>query len=112
MSMTGAVPPSTERETRQRQLLGLGRLILQQARAGQWDAVRLADHRLAQLVESLRQQPALWQALMPARDQVRHWHQEAFALCQQETALRKQEWDALSLKREGLQAYDEAQTWA
>ncbi|MDM5085950.1 LafX [Aeromonas rivipollensis] len=112
MSMTGAVPPSTERETRQRQLLGLGRLILQQARAGQWDAVRLADHRLAQLIDHLRQQPALWQSLVPARDQVRHWHQEALALCQQETAQRKQEWDALSLKREGLQAYDEAQAWA
>lgn len=112
MSMTGAVPPSTERETRQRQLLGLGRLILQQARAGQWDAVRLADHRLARLVDQLRQQPALWQSLVPTRDQVRHWHQEALALCQQETAQRKQEWDALSLRREGLQAYDEAQAWA
>lgn len=112
MSMTGAVPSGTERESRQRQLLGLGRLILQQARAGQWEAVRLADHRLAQLIELLRQQPALWQVLMPARDQVRQWHQEAFALCQLETALRKQEWESLSLKREGLQAYDEAQAWA
>ena len=112
MSMTGAVLPGTERETRQRQLLGLGRLILQQARAGQWDAVWLADQRLAQLVAHLNSQPALWQSLMPARDQVRHWHREAFALCEQETALRKQEWDSLSRKREGLQAYDEAQTWA
>ena len=112
MSMTGSVHPSTEQETRQRQLLGLGRLILQQARAGQWDAVRLADQRLAQFIGHLRQHPALWQALAPARDQVRGWHQEAFSLCEQETRLRKQEWQSLSEKREGLQAYDEAQTWA
>lgn len=112
MSMTGSVHPSTEQETRQRQLLGLGRLILQQARAGQWDAVRLADQRLAQLIAHLCQQPALWQSLAPAREQVRHWHRQAVQLCQQETALRKQEWQSLSQKREGLQAYDEAQAWA
>ena len=112
MSMTEAVQPSTEHETRQRQLLGLGRLILQQARAGQWDAVRLADHRLAQFIGHVRLQPALWQSLASTRDQVRVWHREAFELCQQETTLRKQEWQSLSHKREGLQAYDEAQEWA
>jgi len=110
MSMTGAVPPSTERETRQ--LLGLGRQILQQARAGQWDAVRLTDRRLAQFIDHLHQQPALWQSLAPARDQVRAWHREAFELCQQETTLLKQQWQSLSQQREGLQAYDEAQEWA
>lgn len=112
MSMTGSVQPGTERETRQRQLLGLGRLILQQARAGQWDAVRLTDQRLAQFIGHVRQQPGLWDALAPARDQVRAWHQDAFALCELETRQRKQEWQSLSDKREGLQAYDEAQEWA
>ena len=112
MPMTGSVQLGTECETRQRQLLGLGRLILQQARAGQWDAVRLTDQRLAQFIGHVRLQPALWQSLVPARDQVRAWHQDAFALCQQETSLRKQEWQSLSEKQEGLQAYDEAQEWA
>ncbi|MNF05308.1 hypothetical protein D3C80_2050040 [compost metagenome] len=60
----------------------------------------------------MRLQPALWQSLAQARDQVRVWHQDAFALCQQETSLRKQEWQSLSEKQEGLQAYDEAQEWA
>ncbi|MGU5847135.1 hypothetical protein [Aeromonas hydrophila] len=50
--------------------------------------------------------------MQPARDQVRSWQQEALLLCQQETALRKREWQGLSQKREGLQAYGEVQEWA
>ncbi|MGY3894385.1 LafX [Aeromonas enterica] len=112
MSMTGSKLLGAEQETRQRQLLGLGRLILQQARAGQWDAVRLTDSRLAQLIQHILKQPDLWFSLKPAREQVRNWHQEALLLCQQETALRKQEWHDLSRQREGLQAYGEVQEWA
>lgn len=112
MSMTGSKPLSTELETRQRQLLGLGRLILQQARAGQWDAVRLTDSRLAQFIQHMLKQPDLWSLLEPARAQVRNWQQEALLLCQQETAQREQEWHDLSRKREGLQAYGEVQEWA
>ena len=37
--------PGIEYETRQRQLLALGRQLQQQAQAGQWDAVRLTDQR-------------------------------------------------------------------
>ncbi|WP_421201422.1 hypothetical protein [Aeromonas enteropelogenes] len=53
----------------------------------------------------------MWSALKPERELVRSWHQEALSMCQQETALRKQEWHNLSLKREGLRAYDEVQEW-
>lgn len=112
MSVTGTKQLTAEHETRQRQLLGLGRLILQQARAGQWDAVRLADSRLSQFIQHMLGQPELWAAMQPARDQVRSWQQEALLLCKQETALRKREWQALSQKREGLQAYGEVQEWA
>ncbi|CAD7558347.1 TPA: LafX [Aeromonas hydrophila] len=112
MSVTGTKQLTAEHETRQRQLLGLGRLILQQARAGQWDAVRLADSRLSQFIQHMQGQPELWAAMQPARDQVRSWQQEALLLCQQETALRKREWQELSQKREGLQAYGEVQEWA
>jgi hypothetical protein len=112
MSVTGTKQLTEEHETRQRQLLGLGRLILQQARAGQWDAVRLADSRLSQFIQHMQGQPELWAAMQPARDQVRSWQQEALLLCQQETALRKREWQELSQKREGLQAYGEVQEWA
>ena len=111
MSMSRSVLSSTEQEVVRRQLLGLGRLILQQAQAGQWEAIPQADLRLAQLIGHLKQQTALWQSLAVEREQVRTWHQEAFALCQQETALRKQEWQSLLQKREGLQAYDEVQEW-
>lgn len=49
--MSGIAPVlrETELQTRQRQLLGLGTLLLQQAQAGQWDAVRLTDGRLHNL---------------------------------------------------------------
>lgn len=103
---------SAEYETRQRQLLGLGRQLQQQAQAGQWDAVRLTDQRLAQLCNTLAASAPLWQALLPARQQVKEWHGQALEQCRAELAAREQSWQQLSQGREGLQAYDEAQSWA
>ena len=112
MSAFGSTQRNTEQETRQQQLLELGRLLLEQARAEQWDSVRLTDGRLAQFIAHMSKQPALWSALKPAREQVRGWHQEALLLCQQAAAESKLEWQTLSQQREGLQAYEETQEWA
>ncbi|VXA87883.1 LafX (fragment) [Aeromonas veronii] len=38
-------------------------------------------------------------------------YQQALQLCEQETQVRKQEWQQLSSIREGLTAYGEAQQW-
>ncbi|MCS3460309.1 LafX [Aeromonas sp. BIGb0445] len=103
--------PGIEYETRQRQLLALGRQLQQQAQAGQWDAVRLTDQRLAQFCCALANSPSLWQALQPVRQQVKAWHGEALAQCRAELETRQQEWQRLSQGREGMQAYDEVQSW-
>lgn len=103
--------PGIEYETRQRQLLALGRQLQQQAQAGQWDAVRLTDQRLAQFCDALANSPSLWQALQPVRQQVKVWHGEALAQCRVELETRQQEWQRLSQGREGMQAYDEVQSW-
>ncbi|MFE8710783.1 LafX [Aeromonas allosaccharophila] len=111
--MSGIAPVlrETELQTRQRQLLGLGTLLLQQAQAGQWDAVRLTDGRFAQFVSQVSRNPQLWAALQPARDKARMLYRQALQLCEQETLVRKQEWQQLSSIREGLTAYGEAQQW-
>ena len=111
--MSGIAPVlrETELQTRQRQLLGLGTLLLQQAPAGQWDAVRVHDGRFAQFVSQVSRNPQLWAALQPARDKARILYQHALQLCEQETQVRKQEWQQLSSIREGLTAYGEAQQW-
>ncbi|MFM5520871.1 LafX [Aeromonas jandaei] len=112
MPLIGSTDLPAELDKRQRQLLGLGRLILQQAHAGQWDAVRLSDSKLARFAELMAKEPELWASLSAARAQVRSWHQEAQQLCRQEVTLREREWHELSRKREGLQAYGEVQEWA
>lgn len=98
-------------QTRQRQLLGLGALLLQQAQAGQWDAVRLTDSRFTLFVSQVSKNAELWAALLPAREAVRELYQQVFQLCKQETAIRKQEWQQLAATREGLMAYGEVQEW-
>ncbi|MEB8284827.1 LafX [Aeromonas veronii] len=112
-AMSGIAPVLREAElqTRQRQLLGLGTLLLQQAQAGQWDAVRLTDGRFAQFVSQVSGNPQLWAALQPARDKARMLYRQALQLCEQETLVRKQEWQQLSSIREGLTAYGETQQW-
>jgi hypothetical protein len=95
----------------QRQLLALVMQLLQQAQAGQWDAVSSTDGRFAQFVSQLRQNPQLWIALQPAREKVRELYQQAYLLCAKETELRLQEWQQLVAIREGLTAYGEVQEW-
>ncbi|MFQ2061114.1 LafX [Aeromonas veronii] len=111
--MSGIAPVlrETELQTRQRQLLGLGTLLLQQAQAGQWEAVRLTDGRFAQFVSQVSLDPQLWAALQPARDKARVLYRQALQLCEQETLIRKQEWQQLSSIREGLTAYGETEQW-
>lgn len=111
MSVINPALREADVQTRQRQLLGLGTLLLQQAQAGQWDAVRLTDSRFAQFVSQVSQNTELWMALRPAIERVQVQYQQAFQLCEQETAIRKQEWQQLSAIREGLTAYGEVQEW-
>lgn len=112
MAMSGSTNLPVELEINHRLLLSLGRLILQQAHAGQWDSVRLSDSKLARFAELMAKDSEQWALLAAERAQVRNWHQEALLLCRQEMTLREREWHELSRKREGLQAYGEVQEWA
>lgn len=111
MSVSDPALREADVQTRQRQLLGLGTLLLQQAQAGQWDAVRLTDSRFALFVSQVSKNTELWTALRPAIERVQVQYQQAFQLCEQETAIRKQEWQQLAAIREGLTAYGEVQEW-
>ncbi|WP_033138263.1 hypothetical protein [Aeromonas finlandensis] len=111
MPVIAPVLRETELQTRQRQLLGLGTLLLQQAQAGQWDAVRLTDGRFSRFVSQVRQNPQLWMALQPVREKARVLYRQALLLCEQETETRKLEWQQLAGIREGLTAYGEVQKW-
>ncbi|UAK72025.1 LafX [Aeromonas enteropelogenes] len=94
------------------QVLGLARLLLQQAQAGEWEVLKETDARLARFASQMADKhPQSWAAMVTTRAEVRALYQSAITLCQHETDRLKGAWQALNGQREGLAAYDEVQQW-
>ncbi|MGL5948979.1 MAG: LafX [Aeromonas sp.] len=107
-----ASAPQAEADKLAQQFLTLGKLLLKQAHAGEWDAAKQTDGRIVQFAQTFSaQQPERWAQMAPVRAQVKEYYREAVELCRLESERLKQAWQTFNAQREGVEAYDEAQQW-